>query len=296
MSMRFRWLLGALLGLMVCLSLGCGNASRNISSINNLYVASPGSSQIWGFRANFFTGALTLINGAPFPAAGAQLIAMDPSKNFAYVSTTGGNLEIFSVDANGSFAPSTQSPLNLNGSATVLTLDATGKYLLAATSSSIFVFSVANGSLTQVGNPVQVTNPFGSLPALPAAIAEQTPLNLLYVADQNNSSLLVFSFDPNSGSLAPSPTLPPIAVGLAPSAITIDSTGRYMYVANRDSSNVSAFTITPSNQSNPGTLQPITGSPFAVGAGGGPIAASVDPSGHFLYVLDHDTNQIFAFR
>src|SRR5438270_3893372 len=177
-------------------------------------------------------------------------------------------------------------------------LDSTGKYLLVSTSSpsTINVYSISNGTLTQVGTPTQVTNPFGSLAPLAAALAEDSALNLVYVADQNNGFLLSYSFDPSTGILSSASTLTPVTVGLAPSAITIDPSGRYLYVANRDSSNVNGFTITPSSQSGPGSLQPITGSPFSVGAGGGPVAISVDPSGNYVYVLDHDTNQVWGFR
>lgn len=326
MSMRFRWLSGALVALVSCLSIGCAKASRNIPSTHDLYVASSGSSQIWGFRANFFTGALSLINGAPFPfpSSGRNpgLIVVDSSKNFAYVSatvppgttcsgsqsaTTTFEVQTFSIDANGSFAPASGCPVSLNAPVTAMTLDATGKYLLVATgvfqdelgrvfSSSINVYSISTGVLTQVGSSVQVNNPFGSLAPVAVALAEQAPLNLIYVADQNNGFLVIYSFDPTTGALSVPASLPPVAVGLGPSAISIDSTGRYLYVANRDSSNVDAFTIAPSNQSVPGSLQPIGGSPVAVGAGGGPVALAVDPSAKFLYVLDHDTNQLWAFK
>lgn len=321
MSIRFRWLCSALAGLVCFLLIGCAKSSHNVTSTNDLYVVSSGSSQIWGFRANFFTGALTLINGAPFPfpsnGRNPGLIVIDSSKDFAYVSAvvppalpaspTTFEIQSFAIDANGSLSPTSQSPIILNAPVLAMTLDATGKYLIASTNvfqnelgtsfaSAINVFSISNGTLTAVGSPVQVVNPLGSLSPVPAAMAEVSTQNLLYVADQNNDFLLTYAFDPNSGTLTAPAALSPVAVGLAPSAISIDSTGRYLYVANRDSSDVNGFTITPATQPNPGSLQPIAGFPVAVGAGGGPVALSVDPSGRFLYVLDHDTNQIFGFH
>src|SRR5947209_6382044 len=130
MSMRFRWLSGGLVLLISCLLLaGCANSSRNISSTSNLYVAATGSSQIWGFRANFFTGALSLINGAPFafPSSGhPQFIVVDPSKNFAYVSVVSpSEIQTFAIDANGSFAPGSQAPVTLSAPITAMILDST---------------------------------------------------------------------------------------------------------------------------------------------------------------------------
>ena len=47
-----------------------------------MYVAAQGAAQIWGYRANFNTGALTLINGLPFATSqpGPKFIVIDPSK------------------------------------------------------------------------------------------------------------------------------------------------------------------------------------------------------------------------
>ena len=52
---------------------------------------------------------------------------------------------------------------------------------------------------------------------------------------------------------------------------------QFAYVANAGSGNVSGYTINPTT----GALTPISGSPFAVGSGAGPLA--VDPNGKFAY-------------
>ncbi len=319
--MRFTRLLGLLVCASSLLLLSCGNASRNISSTNTMYVAAQGSAQIWGFRANFNTGLLTLINSAPFSTKPSpSIIVIDPSRNFAYVTVVDPGVspsyavQQFSIDANGSFISLGDVGVS-NTPITAMTMDPAGKFLLLArtadstlpqcVTSCISVFSVgANASLSEIaGSPFQVTNPInppGVLPAL-SAMALQPTLNLLYVADKTNESapysdgsVLTYRLDPNSGTLSSVLALPPVTTQLGPSALAIDPNGTYLYVANHDSATVSGFSITPSTQASPGSLQPLKGSPFSAGLG--PIAVVVDPSAQFVYVADHDSNQVSGYH
>lgn len=63
-------------------------------------------------------------------------------------------------------------------------------------------------------------------------------------------------------------------------SVSVDPTGKYLYVANGNSSNVSGFSINPLN----GELSAVAGSPFAAGLT--PTSVSTDPSGKFVYVTN----------
>ena len=63
----------------------------------------------------------------------------------------------------------------------------------------------------------------------------------------------------------------PFAAGLDPQSVTVDPTGRFAYVANRQSADVSAYVI----DAGTGALSEIAGSPFAGGIG----YASIRPAG-----------------
>ncbi len=65
-------------------------------------------------------------------------------------------------------------------------------------------------------------------------------------------------------------------------SVTVDPSDHFVYVANDNSNNISAYTI----DSDTGALTPVTGSPFASGQGPGSVA--VDPSGQFAYVGNED--------
>jgi len=75
----------------------------------------------------------------------------------------------------------------------------------------------------------------------------------------------------------------PFPVGDVPLYAATDPSGKFLYVTNAFSSNLSAFTI----DSSMGSLTSIAGSPFS--AGGAPIALAVDPSANFLFVTKSDS-------
>src|SRR4029077_8532408 len=69
-----------------------------------------------------------------------------------------------------------------------------------------------------------------------------------------------------------------IAAGTAPSAIGADPSGKFIYVANVGSNNVSAYSVNPAS----GVLTAVLGSPFSTGVG--PTGITIDPSERFAYI------------
>jgi DNA-binding beta-propeller fold protein YncE len=74
----------------------------------------------------------------------------------------------------------------------------------------------------------------------------------------------VYAIDAASGALSSAPVQQQ-AVGASPNAIAFDSTGKFMYVANSGSNNISAFSF------NGTALQPIGTFP----AGQAPVSVAV---------------------
>jgi 6-phosphogluconolactonase len=72
--------------------------------------------------------------------------------------------------------------------------------------------------------------------------------------------------------------------------VSCTQAGRFAYVANQSSNNLSAYAI----DSATGSLTAIAGSPFAA-AGTTPVAALVDPNGAFLYVADDASSDVSVF-
>jgi len=78
--------------------------------------------------------------------------------------------------------------------------------------------------------------------------------------------------------------------GISNVIVSCTQTGRFAYVANRQSNSISAFAIDQSS----GELVPLAGSPFASN-GTTPTALTVDPNGQFLYVANSGSNSVSVY-
>lgn len=318
MSRSLAWPAGMVIALCACWLTSCSHLN-DASSTDTMYVASQGSNQIWGYRANFLNGSLTNINGSPFAASAAQptAIIIDPAHNFAYLNGLESGsyvIQRFSIDSNGSLAPVGGNPVVVGLTQVAMAMDSGGRFLFVVsqqdTSSPqsprpgmIQVFAIgSNASLSLVASQ-KLAAP--SSLAVPSGVALAVlPLNnifYLYIADQVDGLVLIYTFDPSAGTLSSSVTLPAVAVGTSPSAMaiaTVPASGSiqgpsFLYVANQGSNNLHAFRVDLS-PGNLGNLLAISGSPYAVGLS--PVSVAVDPSVQYLYVADQASNQITGFR
>ena len=72
--------------------------------------------------------------------------------------------------------------------------------------------------------------------------------------------------------------------------MAVDPSGKFAYVSNYGSDNVSAYTIDASN----GALKQVKGSPF--GAAAGPCSVVADPAGKFIYVPNNGSGNVSAYQ
>ncbi len=195
-----------------------------------------------------------------------------------------------------------------------MAMDSAGQYLFVADSATndsngnavpgaISVFSVSNGTLTEVtGSPFTVPvscnvppNNLTTLAVSPtvfppivngvlnAVCSNNTPptAEYLYVADSTLTGMIwEFSVDTSTGALGPPPDFgspPSFQAGQVPSGIAVDPCNRFVYVSNQGTSNsISAFSICNGGASQSsscppasvlpngdGSLRAITGSPFS---------------------------------
>jgi 6-phosphogluconolactonase (cycloisomerase 2 family) len=190
---------------------------------------------------------------------------------------------------------------------------------------TISVFSVSNGSLTEVaGSPFALPNEAsgsgssaasGSAASAVALAVTPTvfPVQFapcsghtapttenLYVADSVNNVVLNYKVS-SAGVLELVPfssTAPGAATGSTPSGVAVDGCGQFVYVANATSNSVSAFTIcsviTQNCPQADYSLQAVSGSPYPAGDVPGPIA--VDPFAKYVYVVDTGSSQLSGFR
>jgi 6-phosphogluconolactonase len=101
------------------------------------------------------------------------------------------------------------------------------------------------------------------------------------------NQVAVFREDPNSGVLTALANSP-FATGIAPEAVLLHPSGKYLYVANSGESNISLFSIAPST----GIITEIS----RTGSGGlTPVLMAMDSAGGFLYVANAISGNLTVF-
>ena len=272
------------------LSLSCGNSSHtNPTGPNHkAYVTLPDRGSVLLLHINGATGALTM--GAQTPQvenATPTGIALLPSKKFLYaVNSFADSISIFNVASDGTLTLSgTPTPAGFGPDAAVI--DPSGKYLLVTNNlgNNVSVFSIdsSTGALSEVaGSPFYAnTNP--------SEILITPSGKFVYVTNPGIGMVTAFTF--SNGVLA-EVNGSPFLSGKGAFGLAVDGSERFLYVANPLANNlpfsstignISGFNIDPSS----GALSKIQGSPFTstVGAGTGPRALTVDPSGRFVYAV-----------
>jgi len=152
-------------------------------------------------------------------------------------------------------------------------------YATNANSNTVSMFGInANGTLSALV-PAKVATG-----ANPTSMAIDPSGKFAYVANAGSNDVSMYAVGADGilaslGSPMAAGTLP-ISVAIAP-----DSTGKlgkFVYVANDNSNNLSIFSINPD-----GTLTPAG----TVGVGDSPVSVAVHPSGKFAYVLSNNSCQ-----
>ncbi len=244
-----------------------------------LFAGSNGTG-VSGYTINSSDGVLTMMGSSPFVVGNQpRAIAVDPSGKFLYVANTA-DLSIggFTIDAaSGVLSPIPGTPLPAGGTPLDIKVDVTGKFVYAALGSAGivgFTINSSTGALTQIGSGPLAAYAGG----LPNSLAVEKTGRYLYATDGVNG-VEVFGINATTGALT-ALTLSPIAAQSNRSAAATDPSGTFLYVANRDANNVSAYAILGN-----GLLSEISGSPFA--AGTQPQAIGVGPTGTFVYVANN---------
>jgi hypothetical protein len=218
--------------------------------------------------------------------------------------------------------------------AVAMTLDASGKFLFVVTQGNqglqpplsplppqLVVFGVQGTTLSTLS-----TTNLTRVPTSVAVITATTtlsdgsmfPKTLLYItndvdlADVNDNTVAAYQVDATSGAVTPQSN-PVYVTGSVPTAVvavktspTGGSGGLFVYVTNSGSgsgsdsinvfkvctelnANCSAQDVNASNN----TLIPV-GNPVSVGLD--PVAMTLDPTNNFLYVVNHGSSTVSAFR
>jgi 6-phosphogluconolactonase len=243
----------------------------------------------------------TITTGAVDP----QSIAVDPSGTFAYVMNGGCNggvgsyVSMYAINPTTGTLASIGPPVTTNdygaypGSVTVAP---SGKFVYVTNSGD--VWDPDYGSVTMystnatTGALASIGTINGNCPGLclPSSVVVDPSGKFAYVASGIGSygnfpyNVGMYAINAATGALT---SIGTIAAGTDPASVAVDSSGKFVYVTNSGSNDISMYAInaTTGGLTSMGTIA----------AGTDPVSAAADPSGRFVYVTNSGSNDVSMY-
>ncbi|MDO8990766.1 MAG: beta-propeller fold lactonase family protein [Sideroxyarcus sp.] len=288
---------GALTSVGTAVATGTSPTSVSVDPTGRFaYVANLNSFSVSAYSINVSSGALTSIAGTT-TGMNPRSVIIDPSGKFAYVASgTSNTVSVYDIDAGSGALTSAGTvsgrvgPFSIAMTRGATPVSYTPKFAYAAnygpslqSNPAAYRIDPTTGALTRV--------PSESGGALLTAVATDPTGRFAYatrellIESPDIITVLSYRIDAATGAL----TNPgnPALMASNPRSVTVDPSGRFAYVANQASNNVSAYTIDA-------TTGELTSVGF-VNAGGDPWSVSVDPSGRFVYLVNLGSNTVSAY-
>jgi 6-phosphogluconolactonase len=304
---RFRVLI--LIGLLTALFVPVAGARAEEALAYVGTYTEQGSEGIYAYRFDPATGRSTSL-GLAARTDNPSFLAVDPKGRFLYaVNETGafqgeptGAISVFAIDRGSGRLDLVQQVSSLGRDPAHLSLDKTGRYLLAANYSggSVAVFPVGHdGRLGPRSAFVQhagsSVNPDRQAGPHPHSIQVTPDNRFVLVTDLGLDKLLMYGFDETAGSLTPGrPEFVAMDPGAGPRHIAFAPSGKFVYAVNELASTVAVFAYDP----GPGTLvrkQTVPTLPKDFSGKNTAAEIAVDAKGRFLYVSNRGDDSIGVF-
>ena len=257
------------------------------------YVTNFGDDTVSAFRVDAVSGALVEVAGSPFASGdGANDVVIDPSNRFLYVirgdATT---LTGFAIGDDGALTPLPGSPFPTAppGGATDLwsgAVDPSGRFLYAT------------DALGEKARGYRIDPSTGDLSLMPGSgfpLANNADGMCVHPSGRfayagglgGTDGVSAYTIDDATGALTRVMGTPVSVGGLWQTSSAVDPSGRYLYVTNGQTNNVSTFWV-----------HPITGYPnfiVNVSSGAFPTGIAITPSARFVYVANAGSNNLSAY-
>ena len=268
------------------------------SNARHAYATNFNDGTVSQYSIDVATGSLSPLS-APTIAAGVEpfSISVEPSGQYAYVANyTAGTVSEYIIAADGSLAlvGNGSVPTGAKPNAVIVELSNHFAYVANYGANSVSQYAIQpNGMLVPLSPPTIPTGP------TPASITIDPTSRYAYVANYNGSgigisagpaSISQYTIGKDGTLTAMNPAT--VSTGLLPNSITVDPSGKYVYVANQKDNTVGSvgqYAIDPAT----GMLSPIGSG--TVTAGAQPFALTVDPSGKHVYVANYADGTISQF-
>jgi len=279
---------------LVCASIALWVGCTTTSS-RYLYAAIPESSEIIAYREDPNSGVLTPLTVSPILAGEeVQSLVIHPTKPYLYAANPGatplGNISFFKISSSGVITEQ-GSRINAGSVPSILAMDAAGAYLYVGNSGSedISVFSIDSGTgmLSLVQQVSGTTAPIG---LIPSNMQLSPSGNFLYVTGEGSNTGYIEGFPVSNGVLGTPVQGSPFQTGNNPFGLAINSSGTFLYTANKRDSTISEFAINAD-----GSLKPLPNSPIGESYSA-PVSLLVDKTGKYLYVANQGSTNLSAYN
>ncbi len=262
-----------------------------------IYVASWDNHKLWGYSFNENKGRMTPLPGSPFSAYGFKPININfnAAGTRAYVTNGGSNsITQFSVDkSTGMFSL---------GETIRTRYQPFGIALLDSEPLSIaqrfsYIVKDKKGQLrilrTGKNDGARMSNKKVTPGHTPLAAVVGLRARFVYMPHKANekpeeSGIAVYRIDSTSGDLTFLPDLT-FRLGIVPTKLAMDVSGRFLYVANPSINNLGVFVV----DSKSGALSLPKGQ--TPDTGKGPVAIALDPAGRYSFVANAKDNTVSVF-
>jgi 6-phosphogluconolactonase (cycloisomerase 2 family) len=260
------------------------------------YVAASGSGELFTYAIDQTSGALTEVpNSRVAIGTSSGGLTLERNGRFVYsFDSAAGTIWSFALDSNtGVPTQIAGSPLAAGANIALLGVHPNGKFIYArrgpqtqtvANGVAVFAINQSTGALTEIAG-----SPFDT-GANPLAIAFDPTSRRMYaghllVQDTPEFNVRAYSVHPDTGALTVIGGSP-FASPAFPLSLDVDSSGRYLYVANTQSNQLTGYRISGS-----GSLSQLASSPSNVGASPTVVTAEegtapLSLSSKFVYVTD----------
>ncbi|MBC7909632.1 MAG: VCBS repeat-containing protein [Pyrinomonadaceae bacterium] len=283
-----------------CILLGCVLAFTSNAHAGFLYALNERASttnQIYGFRVNEETGALTLLAGFPVSSGGngigfffSEELTIDRANRRLYVVNDGSDtVSAFSINAaTGALTALPFSPIALpTGAWGTVVVHPSGSPLIVGDGDASP--AVASFNITATTAAAATGSPFSTSFARSISIAFSRDSNFIYTGGSANPSIFAgFSVNTLSGVLTPLPGSPFNSGTQFPLAFTTDSNGRIFMGIGVDE-HLRVFTTIG------GVPTAVAGNPFA-SALPAPNDGELHPNEKFYYVSDQNIHSVGAYQ
>jgi 6-phosphogluconolactonase len=256
------------------------------------------------FATDRQSGTLQQLQQVSSLGQGPAHVSLDTSGRFLMVANyNSGNYAVFPVGTDGRLGPHSAFMQDVGSSVNPARQAGPHAHSIQVTSDNRFVlvadlgldqllvyrFDANTGTLTP-GSPKFVTVDPG---AGPRHVAFAPSGKFMYMVNEIASTITVFAYKSGPGTFHRQQTIStlpkPFAGTNTAAEITVDASGRFLYVSNRGDDSLVVFRIHPDH----GRLTPLQRVPSG---GKTPRHFAIDPTGKWLFAANQDSNNIRLFQ